>query len=286
MAGKGLWQIGDVEDGLDAGMADPEVHRQGPLELGAEYDPQRPEGTVRSLLLYVRNVVSDVGENGDGRTIVVENNFPSNSENLLREFLPEEYRQSILELSQGLDEGVYFKCKWAVGDKEQGTQHGHYFYLLKEEGVVKIYFVDPEKVVGRRNRYRPAVTNLMAAEIPDSAGCPPRFAVLRYRHKNLEVRGQAHSELFAAADKLLMNHGQPGFLADSDAYQTTFRIVGGDQYQIVESRHGSAAHLEDFLHRGAGCLHLEGKAFAQRAILRTFIRQLAKGKFERWKAKG
>ncbi len=259
-------------------------HHVLPTEIGGVGRVTRPEGSVRATYLYVANVIADLLENGEGDTRIVENKFPANPEILLSEFLPREYRQRILELSADMEEGVYHRAKWVVGDREKGTQHGHYFYLLKDRGKVKIFFVDPERIVGSRHRFRPSVTNLVAAEIPESDSIQPRFAILRYRHREPALStGQSHSELCNAAFSLIANHGSADFLEDESRYELTFRIVGGDRYQIVESRHGDEAHLRSFLNSGMGCTHLAGKAFAQRAILRTFIRKLDASDFLSWR---
>jgi hypothetical protein len=260
------------EDGDDL----PEVESFQPISVGID-TPSRRNGPVKARLLRVRNMVSDVFENTDGKTEVVEIKLPQNSENLLEEFVPEDYREDILRLSQDFEVGKTYIHKWAVGKKEIGTQHGHYFLFRREENSVKIYFVDPEDRVGVRNTFRPSVTNLMAAEIFDY-NRDPKFAVTRFRYKNPESRIPLRDLVPAALD-LVDTNAVPEFLVDNDDYQLTFRIVGEHDFQLVESRHAHKAHLEKYLSEGKGCWHLEGKAQAQRAILRIFIKSLKSGEY-------
>jgi hypothetical protein len=252
--------------------------------LGEQYpeaiipDKGKPDGHVKSSLLRVRNIVSDVFENFDGPTETHTRKWPRNPEILDEDFLPRSYREKILLMSNELEVGKVYRCKFAVGKKEEGTKHGHYFYLKKEESSVKIYFVDPEDKVGQRNVFRPSVTNLMAAEIFDDSNKQPKFAVLRFRYKNAKARVE-FPYLVRASFNLIENEAIPSFLDENDDYQVTFRLVSERGLQVLESRHAHSGHLRNYLEKGRGCRHLEGKAHAQRAVLRNFMSSLERGDF-------
>ncbi|MDA1061085.1 MAG: hypothetical protein O3B47_04820 [bacterium] len=226
-------------------------------------------------ILWARNAFSDVLENVSGVKIGEAVGFRNLSGEPLEKFLPADMKAEILELTKDYTEGVFYRAKVAAGKKENFTKHGHYFYFRKIQGGVQLYFVDPEFSVGRKNALRPPVCNLMATEL-NANHVFEKVSILRFAavgDKSLSVK-----ELTDSCLKMLNGHEPKIF--DGDDFDKTFRLDLRGGSQEIESRHASDAELRQFLRTGKGNLHIDGKAWAQRGVLSSFVRHLRDGKFK------
>lgn len=227
------------------------------------------------LKLRCRNILSDALENCEGMRMSKAEGSQLRLDAIMDKFLPARLREDILNETQQMKPGATYRHKLVVGKKHDGTLHPHYFYVRKLDSGVQLFFVDPEQVVGKRNALRPPICNLMAAEVPED-NKPPKLGIVRFRYRNDKKVNVA--DLTKATERMLDEGELPDFL-ESDDFELTFSLQAKAGSQVMQSRHADKWELDRFIRNGRGNLHIDGKAWAQRGVLRSFRRHLREGNF-------
>lgn len=222
--------------------------------------------------------------------VVRELSSPEASLPMADRLMAPETREAILSETEVMADGEY-KATMMVGKKEEATLHPHDFFIRKEDGVVRVYFVDPEHAMGKHKRQdnsplirkgdiRPASVALLAAELAKDT--VPRLSMLWYRSQaidelpDLKMRAQ-----YGVARQLLENDTELPDLLRGKGNEITFRFITRPNLMIAQGRYTDQAELKSFM-QGQHDVNgpLEGKVSAANIIMRHALRLLREDAFK------
>lgn len=197
---------------------------------------------------------------------------------LLDRLLPRTAERAVRRLGSNYEDGELYYRFDNVGDKEQGTNHTHFYFMDQtRSGVTRMYFVDPEHLVAKRNMMRPSIVNLVGLEVPDDGVASPMVAILRYRVPEYDYQdkpvGMDRESLRLVIEQVLDNGGSlPKELQGERERDVLFMMAATGSSSRVQARYSYNSQINSFAQGDKGSSALEGKVQVQVHVLNKLIR--------------
>ena len=224
-------------------------------------------------------IYNDVHDNQDWLIppYAAEYHGPGTTE-LVERLLPEEAVNSIRHLRLNYEDGHMYRQILHVGKRENGDFHPHYYFMDRTRpGVTRLYFVDAEHKVAKKNFIKPPIANLVGIEVPDKEDVVPQVAIIRCRVPKYSYKqkpeGMKPEELRTVIEQVLdRNGGLPDRLSGSSERQMLFMIAANADSSRVQARYSSSRQIDHFARGEKGSKALEGKVWVQAYVVATLIK--------------
>ena len=174
-------------------------------------------------------------------------------EHMVERVIPTHLRELILEETQNWNVDQAKGMIVTIGKKETGTSHPHLFELKRLSDGVRLLFVDPEDIVGRRNFFKPSVVHLGATVIRDDQ--PLYMDHITFRSEFLDRQNTHLPQQYLAAEQLA-DGGLPDFLKDN-LQAILFHLSVRPDSSILQTRFLLPIGMNRFLRTGNGPIPLE-----------------------------
>lgn len=197
---------------------------------------------------------------------------------LVERLLPEEDASSIRHLRLNYEDGHMYRQILHVGKRDNGDFHPHYYFIDRTRtGVTRLYFVDAEHKVAKKNFIKPPIANLVGIEVPDKEDAVPQVAIIRCRVPKYSYKqkpeGMKPEELRTVIEQVLdRNGGLPDRLSGSSERQMLFMIAANADSSRVQARYSSNRQIDHFARAEKGSKALEGKVWVQAYVVATLIK--------------
>ena len=191
--------------------------------------------------------------------------FDAVRDNTLQTFIPEHFSSDVVDQFAEYGEMHHHEVP---GRKEDSTKHGHRFIVNVDDASVRLLFLDPEHMVGRRNLLRPAVCNLLALTVLKESREIDSFAFQRVRTAAVPDEQLDFVSLQRFTSDMIENDNLS--LTEQSA-DIVFRVSVDSEHVQVQSRYVGPKGIEAPLCGDMLPRFIQGKADTMQLIFKKFL---------------
>jgi hypothetical protein len=240
------------------------------VENGVAAIVGRYANKIPSKQLLFQNCIPDILDNTPSLKKLKEyNSTYEDSRAALDRIVPYETRDQFIDAVSTWQVGETHGSLVKIGKQDTNSNHPHLFELTKLEDGVEFVFVDPEKLVGRKNMLRPQISNLLQMKITNGDEKKVELAVVRFKCSDLAGTDIELAAQHQETKDLIENNGIPQVIANNTK-AIVFRLCLGRE-PLIQARYTTNIQAKNFFQGKQSSPMVEGKIHSMHALFQDCL---------------